>query len=262
MYQDLSGHSFTQKEKESFLRLLDIEQVHGRPISMNALCKRYNIPRGTIRHWKNRVDGGHFLHDKPGRPSRIDGEGLEEIHEEVKRRRIEKNPPDEAAMTSIISLAAQHTAERRNVVLDDPSRSTMYQVKAQVGATLKTPQIITKARFEACSDIRMSYTVWIMIYSMAKSMPPELFLNWDATQFVVGQSDKNKKVYSVKLDTVEADRGPLSIVGEESLDIGIKWMFMGSAAGAAAPIVLLVAVDSLGVDDFEVYTVPGLSTTQ
>ncbi len=45
----------------------------------------------------------------------------------------------------------------------------------------KVPQIITKARFEAYSDVRMSYSVWIMVKALTQDMIPQLHWNWDAT---------------------------------------------------------------------------------
>ncbi len=49
------------------------------------------------------------------------------------------------------------------------------------------------------------------------------------------------------------------MVGNESLDIGIKWMHMGSADGSTIALVLLVAVDGLNPTDFFVYPIPGMT---
>lgn len=92
------------------------------------------------------------------------------------------------------------------------------------------------------------------------AFPPQLLFNFDATQFVVGQSDKNKKVYPVRVGD-HCDRSPLGLLGDDSLDIGIKWMHLGSASGAASPMVLPVAVDSLKSEEFEFYAILGLTAT-
>ena len=237
------------------------QRTDGKPLSMDAFCARYGLSRSCVRHWRDRLKDGHIFHGKRGRPSAIDEDGLSVIREDLKQRIKDKNSPDDPTMASMIISAVHDTGARRNVVCDDPSSSTIQRTKGKLKATLRKPQVITKARFEACSDPRMSYSTWIMIDSMTKSMPPEMFWNWDATQFVVGQSASSKKVFSIKLDEGDAMHKPLSIVGEESLDIGIKWMFMGSAAGSSAPIVLLLAVDSLGPEDFEAFPIPGLTAT-
>lgn len=164
-------------------------------------------------------------------------------------------------MTSIILKATRHTSERQNALRIDPSLRTIKSIKSLAGLELHTPQIVSKARMEACSDPRMLYSVWIMMNSLTKSLPPQLIWNWDATQFIVGQSDRDKKVYSVKLDDGSANRTPLGLVGDESLDIAIKWMFMGSAAGAAAPLVFMAAVDGLNVEECKVFAIPGLTST-
>ena len=238
VYRDLSAHTFHPSEKKALLSLLVPTETDDEVLSMTDLCKRYELCRRTVRGWMERVGNDEFLHNKAGRPNAIDEEGINDIREELKWRRINKNPPDEASMAMVIYKASHATADRRNTLCEDPSHSTMSKVKKEVGATLQIPQIISKARLVACSDPRMSYSVWIMIHSLAKTMPPGLF----------DQSDRNKKVYSVKLDDNDADRSPLSIVDDESLDIGIMWMFMGSAAGAASSMVLLVAADDLKPD--------------
>jgi hypothetical protein len=241
--------------------LLKNEQSIDDKISMRGFCERYRLPRSTVRDWKDHIENDKYLHSSGGRPSSVDKDGLEEVYNQLKKRRIEKTPADENTTCNIIRQAVQHTNERENRLSEDPSLKTIKRIKKKVGAQKRKAQVLSNARKVACSDVRMSYSVWIMIKALTEDIPPHLHWNWDATQFVVGQSDKSKKVYTVRLEDKAENKQPLSILGEESLDIGIKWMHMGSAAGAAIPIVFLVAVDSLKADDFRVYTIPGLSVT-
>jgi hypothetical protein len=101
------------------------------------------------------------------------------------------------SMTDIIHQSVLRTSERQNRLIEEPSVGAMKKIKLEAGTELKTPQIITKARQLACSDIRMSYSVWIMVKSLSDNLLPHFICNWDATQFVVGQSDKSKKVYTI-----------------------------------------------------------------
>jgi hypothetical protein len=66
-------------------------------------------------------------------------------------------------------------------------------------------------------------------------------------------------MHQKRAKTAELELGPVSLVGDDTLDIFIKWMHMGAAAGLAVPFVLLVAVDALKPDDFIVFEVPGLT---
>lgn len=87
-------------------------------------------------------------------------------------------------------------------------RLTIDKIKREVGAAERMPQVVTPAGQVACSDVRMTSSMWIMLRSLT-----------------------------------------LSLVGNESLDIGIEWRYIDSAAGDAVPLVHLVAVDSLKADE-------------
>jgi transposase len=209
-YPDLSKHSFTPQEKIALLDQLNTEKHNGEPISMRQLCERYQINRRTVRNWKVKAENGDYLYPTGGRPPVVDEEGLEHIQSELTKRKAEKLPADESALVEIISSAVHSTGGRCNRLYDDPSITTVKRIKTELDLTLKVPQIITKARFEACSDVRMSYSVWIMVKALTQDMIPQLHWNWDATQFVVGQTGKSKKVYAVKVGDNKVDRDPLA----------------------------------------------------
>ncbi len=179
--------------------------------------------------------------------------------------RASKKCPDEAEMMQLLSDQAHATGDRQGRIVDDPCYNTMCKAKDVIGAVKGKPQVISEARFKAGSDPRMAYSMWIMVKAYTENLERQQIWNWDATQFIVSEQGKGKHVYNIKIeghkDGQSASNRPLSIVGDESLDIGIKWMHMGSAAGLVIPLILLVAVDDLKDEDFEVNEIPGLSHT-
>ena len=111
----------------------------------------------------------------------------------------------------------------------------MNKAKDIIGAVKEKLQVISEARFKAGSDPRMAYSMWIMVKAYTENLKRQQIWNWDATQLIVSEQGKGKHVYNIKIeghnDGQSASNRPLSIVGDESLDIGIKWMHMESAAG-------------------------------
>ena len=87
-------------------------------------------------------------------------------------------------------------------------------------------------------------------------IPMEFLWNWDATQFVCKLNPEGKLV-CIALD--DDDKSPPTIVEKNRLDVLIKYMHMGSAAGECIPLVLLIAVGEMGEDDFDVFEVVGLN---
>jgi len=54
---------------------------------------------------------------------------------------------------------------------------------------------------------------------------------------------------------------PVTAIGNSGLDFAIKWIFLGSAAGDAAPLVFIIAVPELPPGKWQVYEIRGLSAT-
>ena len=116
--------------------------------------------------------------------------------------------------------------------------------------------MISMARFNACSDPRMSYSLYIMLKGCTEGVPNQLIWNWDATQMVVNTSGVPRSVCMVNNAGIE---DPITVVGEEALSFCIKWFHLGSANGECAPLVLMAAIDELDEEDCFCFPVPGLS---
>lgn len=236
-------------------------QSDGEKMTLTTLSNRYNIPRRTIRDWEERYRTGHYLHEAAGQPSNLDAKARSDIKSDLKRRRLEKKPPDEKEMAKLFHDGVAATGSRQNRVIPDPSASSIQKYKEEMGISRNTPQVASNARYIAGNDIRMSWTMWIMMKSLTENITfSQPLWNWDATQFVVSLSDKVRKVYTIKVEDTKIKSAPLSVVGNETLVIGIKWMHMGSATGPAIPLVLLIAVDGLTDPNCFVYPIAGMTS--
>lgn len=116
--------------------------------------------------------------------------------------------------------------------------------------------MITHARMTACSDVRMSYTQWVMLKACTDGLSAQQIWNWDATQIVSNNSTHANEVFVVNENTKTE---PLSIVGDERLGFGIKWLHLASAAGEYGPLIFIVAVENMSDNDYWVEKVFGLS---
>lgn len=244
------------------LNLIDIVDEFGYLRTLNKLSTRYNIPRRTVRGWKQIEDEGFTLHSNGGRPYPIDKISKNTISEAISHGKAINEPLDHNDMVVLVAEEYDATATRRNHVPSVPSNKLVQSVIDNVGAVSRKPQLISKARQEACSDIRMTHSVWIMIKACTENLLPQLFWNWDATQFQITSLGKNKNVYTLKLEDdlerLSGTKRPLTLIGETTTDIFVKWMHMGSAAGEAIPFVLLFEISEMKNNAFEVFEVPGL----
>jgi hypothetical protein len=187
----------------------------------------------------------------------MDQVGIVNFKGKVQQAASSKHPLSLSETKAAIAEEVNNTKRRRNEAPSSPcSDKTIKSIMKTNDIRVRKPQITSPARFKACSDIRMSYTQWIMLKAYTETLPKQLIWNWDATQFVINRSASGQ---SVCIINNPGDTTPVTVVGDSPLPCAIKWMHIGSANGEYAPLVLLVAIEELGVDDFEHYDVAGMS---
>jgi len=196
------------------------------------------------------------LHDKPGNPYALNNLHLEEVREACDGALKAKKPLSVLETTQLIQAKANEHRKKRNLDPVTLHASTVRSIKIRANISDVIPQTISDARLKACSDTRMSYSMYIMLKPFTEKLPKQLIWNFDATQFVCQKSGSGKHVCIVK---DKRDDTPVTAVGDETLDIAIKWLHMGSAAGEAIPLVFLVSIPDMNDTDFVVYEVPGLN---
>jgi hypothetical protein len=258
-YKDLKDVPLSSAEKTAIAEYLLGRRLNdlGTPPTVGEFSKRHNLPRQTISHWVDRVQRGEWMHESAGRPFAIDAIGIENVKQTLLEAQAMKRPLSLKDTTTTIIAEVDNTKKRRNQgPTSKCSRTTVKATMKTANIKIRKPQVITDARFRACSDLRMSYSLYIMLKAYTETLPSQLIWNWDATQFVTKATGGPGKVCIIG----ESGKNDLvTTVGDDGLAIGLKWMHLASANGEYAPFVLLVAIAELNEDECFRYEVTGLS---
>ena len=67
---------------------------------------------------------------------------MEEI---IRKRKSERNGPDEGEMMQLLCEQAHATGDRQGRIVDDPCYNTMSKAKDMIGAVKNQPQVISEA---------------------------------------------------------------------------------------------------------------------
>lgn len=257
VFCDLRDPPLTSEEKLYFLHNIWFKREDQNDISDVGLLERYNLAASTVRRWVHAYVSTGTIPERVGRPSLMDQQGKTYSDSILNEREEAKNPMSPEETNDLLVDAIKATAKRRNeVLLSRPCADTLKKYKQELKVHTVKPQMQSIARFKACSDPRMSYAMWIMLKACTSSLPPNLIWNWDATQFICKRSGSGKMVCVIE----NRDRSkPVTKIGDDPLDIAIKWMHMGSANGQAVPLVLLVAVPDMKDEEFHYFAIPGLT---
>lgn len=257
VYPDLSQHALTAEERIWFIENIWLPNRQLHEVSEEILACRYGFAKSTVRRWADQFSKYNSINVTMGRPSLLDLEGIQKCKAAVIDNQKTDSAPDEVELTKI--LVSEMTAvkwRQNNVLTEDPCLKSVQKYIGMVATNVVTPQITSNARYVACSDYRMSYAQWILVFAFTSTLPPNMIWNWDATQFICRTQGSGRKVYIVKM---ECARRPTMLVQNDSLAIIIKWMHMGSASGTAIPIVLLVAISDMKEDEMVLFEIPGLT---
>jgi hypothetical protein len=99
-------------------------------------------------------------------------------------------------MNQIIHDGVEATTNRKNRLIDDPCAATMGKYKGELKISRNTPQVVSQTRYTACSNVRMLWTMWVLLKILTKSITfPQFLLNWDAARFVIGVSIRSEGLY-------------------------------------------------------------------
>lgn len=183
---------------------------------------------------------------------------MQDLQEELRSLRRSKNAPNETRLFQLFQQFADETSVRANKPKVELCLRTCQNLKSKLDLRKRAPQYMTDVRVKSASDLRMTYSMVLMVKSCLEFKLPPLIWNWDATQFIVRVTATGAAVYILGADD---DPTPVTAIGNSGLDFAIKWMFLGSAAGDAAPLVFIIAVPELPPGKWQVYEIRGLSAT-
>jgi hypothetical protein len=94
-----------------------------------------------------------------------------------------------------------------------------------------------------------------MIAAFGSEAPLELNFNWDATQYYGTMSDNNELVFHINVKGEQ----PVERRSSGCLGVVFKHYHLHRVAGYVAPLVIVIADESLEPDDMSVVEVMGMS---
>lgn len=260
--QDLSEWTFLSSDQKSLCKNL-VESGLTTLEFAKRHCLSYSTMKRYIRKYnKWRLTGVDDFHDsRGGRPSLVDDTGIINIRHIL--RAAVANQACQKTMVSNFQLMleneARETKKRRGLadLEGRVSKKFVKRFKNDNNFVDATCQFKTHARIFAESDPRNLYSFAVMNDSFMSSRDASMCFNWDATQYCV-DAEGHATIVKCKGD----DERPPTALSAGGLGFAIKYYHFHNAAGDMAPMVLIVADDTMGDNEFFFSEIPGLSHTQ
>jgi hypothetical protein len=277
-YQNLSEVSFSRDQKQFICE--EIDRVHSFLAWTNktgadrvtdaGLADRFFIKRRTIRSWlmkyNSRLDKFYNdFQDDVGHPFDIDDEEIEKVREKIREgKKTTKTVNDGISVIKLLKVAKFNTGKKRgNARFDaiDPNHQSqivdLVHLDSRTIATYKTNHKMVsrkathlpKYRLQAERQFRRWYKHCAIVFAFAGYLHAENKWNADATGAKVTLNEKGQMVLTLLDDGAEQEN-VVSSTTVHDLDIFIKWMHMGSAAGESADPVFIIAVDKMPEGEF------------
>ena len=200
------------------------------------------------------------LGTKRGRPALWGEDEVNSIAKELVKKRKEQRTIDTEEFGLLADKQAAVAMQRRGVgcgpiVVTSRSSKSRLKKKMKLGSPVKA-QLKTKARIDAVKDPRNAYSMFCMCRAFCEQLRPEMFFNWDATQYVIG-GDKQDKCY-IRVKTEEDGDAPVTAQSNGELEFGIKLYHCHNAGGQVAPPVYVIADGELAEEECHADKVIGL----
>jgi hypothetical protein len=224
------------------------------------LSARFSIAVSTIQTWVTKVLKGITQHETAGQPPRLLKRKQEEVFDGITGQEFQKRTP---AFVKDINAKAKETNILRGIpsgLAKPVSRRTMGKYEKKFVTKTANADKATVARAEARQDVRNAVSFAVMNALVVPMTSPELIINADATQYTVGGGVDNTQVkYCGEI------KGPIKTLPEK-MDGGLTSYFIKhyatiNALGFSSDPVYIASDDSMGVEDFDVHSVQGLSNS-
>jgi hypothetical protein len=231
----------------------------------SSISRLYCIPQTTLSSWVRKYRSGQQLYSSISkRPRQLDNESIDKIKSSCEQAVIAKKPYKMSEISQLIVEGKSNTAHKSSrtlsySILKDPSSSYIRTFVAENDIGMKKGQVLTEARRKACEDPRMSYSWYLCCEAFSSNLPAEKKWNADASTFEIKQNESGGMFLTLK---TEARHSRLQVANtESSLPIYIKYMAMANACGNSSPLVLIVAVDDMPEESFEVKEILSMCIT-
>jgi hypothetical protein len=212
------------------------------------------------RNWKS--TGIDNFHDsRGGRPPLVDHDGIINIRQTLRTAVATQNCQTTMVSNFQIMLEGEVTNSKKRRGLAGletrVSKKFVKRFKDNNNFVEATCQFKTHARIFAESDPRNLFSFAVMNEAFMGTRDATMCFNWDATQYCV-DAEGHATIVKCRGD----DDRPATALSAGGLGFAIKYYHFHNAAGDMAPLVLIVADDTMGEGEFFVQEVAGLSHTQ
>lgn len=239
------------------------EYLEGR-IKYKDLAEKHGYKEDRIRKWVSRHNQGCRITGKPGSPLLLDDTEGANLVELVNKGDSDGKCIRQDDFKKLLLEAIRRTSLKDNIYYTgDLSDDTYYHYLKKLNLKVVNAEIRPNARVIAQNNAMNAVSNIIMLNQVANNIAvPNQFVNFDATQFYIGQamSDMTKVVVSIDRESKDHISTPKR-KSDKASKYYVKWFCVINANGSMhSSQLFLVADEKMGAEDFEAYEVTGLST--
>ena len=161
-------------------------------LKVKNLVNRFKIASRTLYDYKRKYVNNEAMHKSSGKPKALLQSDLEEI-------KAEMNESKYLTKTTKAIEIINKVAKQRSVIngkceyrYQPLHHKTIERTISQINAKKKKAEVTTEARAVALADKRNMITFAAINKALVPLTVPELILNWDATQYGVGDGKDGK----------------------------------------------------------------------
>jgi hypothetical protein len=243
------GEILSTNQKEKI-----VEEIVIHNVKTQTICEYLHLTPRTVQKMVQRKKEGKILFEKTGNPPRIDGCGIATGFLTIQNGKETHSPLDKPTTNVMIRDIARDKRRGLSGLNFKISHHTIKKHREEMNISFEQGQTTTNARERETLDIRNFVSQAALNEAFAKNLNPLMISNVDATSY--GVSDNSIEL----LATVKEDGDkPLTQVGNEKFDIGIKWFAIMNANGNLGKNVFLVSDPSLEEGSFSCKNIKSLS---
>ena len=188
-----------------------------------------------------------------------------EIIEEVQKARNEDNCLHESELRDVVLSKIKKTQNMRNVcnMHQSINQKTLRRLEKLCNLKFRKSQPMTNAHKRELGDCRNAVTYAVGIVSATDKLGDDDVFSFDSSSFEVARNGSMHEELVLVVNDIVEKKCDRSISSHSSNDLAysIKGHFASSKAGHVAPLVIILADDTLEKDIFKVHEARGLSVT-
>ena len=233
-------------------------------ITYKKLSEKYGYKEDRIRKWVSRSNQGCRITGKPGSPLLLDNDEGVKLVELVKKGDSDGECIRQNDFKILLLEAIRRTSLKDNIYYTGSlSDDTYYHYLNKLNLKVVNAEIRPNARVIAQNNAMNAVSNIVMLNHVANNIAvPNQFVNFDATQFYIGQAMSDMTKVVVSIDRESKDHiSTAKRKSDKASKYYVKWFCVINSNGFMhSSQLFLVADEKMGAEDFEAYEVTGLST--